>query len=324
MDDALDRARCGPAVHRREHQVAGLRRCEREADRLGIPHLPDEDHVGVGAQCVAQGSREIGGVTAHLAAPDDGPRGRLERVLDRVFERREHDRAASQGLLREGRQRRGLSGSGRAADEDEAIREESQIVNRHGKAQRGERRRRAREEADCRGEPVGGAIGVHAYAADVRNIAGEIDRSARRERLLLLGIEGQDRRDVGGFVGVEEPDPAVDAGARRVAVGEVQVARARMAAARATRAVRAEDGDGGGVGAETRGWIAGEVSGCDSTASAALGKGAVAVEAAVAVGRVAAFPPDDLDALLLLLRNRASNPFSRARSVTTKGPWGDS
>ena len=50
VDDAVDRLRRVLGVQRAEHEVAGLGRGQRRADRLEVAHFADEDHVGVLAQ----------------------------------------------------------------------------------------------------------------------------------------------------------------------------------------------------------------------------------------------------------------------------------
>ena len=69
-----------------EHQVAGLRRGDRGADRLEVAHLADEDHVRVLAQRGLQRVGEAGGVGAELALVDDALLvlvQELDRILDR-------------------------------------------------------------------------------------------------------------------------------------------------------------------------------------------------------------------------------------------------
>ena len=56
---------------RREHQVAGLGRRQRNPHRLGIAHLADDDDVGRLAQRGAQRGREVGRVDADLHLLDD-------------------------------------------------------------------------------------------------------------------------------------------------------------------------------------------------------------------------------------------------------------
>src|SRR3990172_5614622 len=47
VDDAVDGFRRARSVQRAEHQVAGLRSRQRQADRLQVAHLPHQDHVRV-------------------------------------------------------------------------------------------------------------------------------------------------------------------------------------------------------------------------------------------------------------------------------------
>ena len=88
VDDAVDRLRRVLGVERREHEVAGLGRGDRGADRLEVAHLADEDHVGVLAQRRLQRVAEAGRVGAELALVDDALLVRVEE-LDRILDR--HD-----------------------------------------------------------------------------------------------------------------------------------------------------------------------------------------------------------------------------------------
>jgi hypothetical protein len=73
-------------VHRRDHEVTGLRRLDRRQGGLGVADLADEDHVGVLPYDVPQGRRVRIRVEADLALLDDRPFvvvDNLDGVLDR-------------------------------------------------------------------------------------------------------------------------------------------------------------------------------------------------------------------------------------------------
>src|SRR5260221_496163 len=77
----------------RQHEMPGLRRGERERDAFGIAHLADQDHVRVFSKSIAKAGREVADVTADLSLAHDRPGRAGERVLDRILERDERDRA---------------------------------------------------------------------------------------------------------------------------------------------------------------------------------------------------------------------------------------
>ncbi len=86
VDDAVDRLRRVLGVQRGEHEVAGLSRGDRGADRLQVTHLADQDHVRVLAQRRLQRVAEAGGVRTQLALVDDALLvlvQELDRILDR-------------------------------------------------------------------------------------------------------------------------------------------------------------------------------------------------------------------------------------------------
>ena len=86
VDDAVDRLRRALGVKRREDEVPGLGGRQREADRLEVAHLADQDDVGV----LPQGRPERGGerlrVRADLPLVHEaalGPVHELDRILER-------------------------------------------------------------------------------------------------------------------------------------------------------------------------------------------------------------------------------------------------
>ena len=113
VDDAVDRLRRVLGVQGGEHEVAGLSRGQRGADRLEVSHFADEDHVGVLAQGGLERRGEAGGVGAELALVD---RAALVGVheLDRVLDRDDVLVAGLVDLVDHRRERRGLARAGRA------------------------------------------------------------------------------------------------------------------------------------------------------------------------------------------------------------------
>ena len=88
LDHAPDRLGRVERVQRREDEVAGLRRLQRDLGRLGVAQLADEDDVGVLPQHPAKRLREALRVEADLALVDDAAAVVMED-LDRILDR--HD-----------------------------------------------------------------------------------------------------------------------------------------------------------------------------------------------------------------------------------------
>ena len=74
-----------PGVHRRQHEVAGDRRLQRDVRRLGVAHLTEHDDVRVlpqqGAEHAAEGQADL--------LLDGGLIDAGQLVLDRIFDGRD-------------------------------------------------------------------------------------------------------------------------------------------------------------------------------------------------------------------------------------------
>jgi hypothetical protein len=116
VDEPSDGARGVVRVQRREHEVTGERRLDRDLGRLAIADLADEDDVGVlahdGAERRAKGEA---GPLADLHLDDT-----RDAVLDGVLDR-DDVHAAVLDLAQRRVERGRLPGSRRAGDEDEAL-----------------------------------------------------------------------------------------------------------------------------------------------------------------------------------------------------------
>ncbi len=119
VDHAVDRLGRVDRVERRHHEVTGLGGLDRGANRLGVAHLTDQDHVGVLAKGRAERSQEVVGVVADLALVDRRDLV-LVQDLDRVLDRHDVDRLRLVDVLDHRGERRGLAGAGRAGDQDQA------------------------------------------------------------------------------------------------------------------------------------------------------------------------------------------------------------
>ena len=114
-----------------EDQMAGLRSGQRGGDRLEVAHLADEDHVGVLAKRGPQRFAEARGVRADLALVDDAALVAVQE-LDRILDREDVLGAVPVDLVDDRRERRRLTGAGRAGDEDEPARLLRELVQRGG------------------------------------------------------------------------------------------------------------------------------------------------------------------------------------------------
>ena len=179
-------ALCG--VQRAEHEVPGLGGRERGADRLEVAHLADEDHVGVLAERGAQRLAEAGRVDADLALVDDAALVAVHE-LDRVLDREDVIGAVAVDLVDHRRERRRLTGAGRARDEDEAARLHRELGERARQVQLLERLQLLRDDAEGGAERLALEVDVDAEAGEAGNGMRRVDLPLDLELLLLLGGE---------------------------------------------------------------------------------------------------------------------------------------
>ena len=155
----------------------GLRRLDRDRDRLEIAHLADEDDVRILAQRGAQRVLERVGVRPHLALVDQALLV-LVHELDRIFDRDDVIGARAVDVVDHRAERRRLARAGRPGDEHEPlvqlaevqdVRRQAELLGRqdlrrddaeHRARARGDRRtrssgtargRRSRTRSRCRG-----------------------------------------------------------------------------------------------------------------------------------------------------------------------------
>ena len=133
-------------MERREHQVAGLGRGQRDLDRLAIAHLADEDHLRRLAQRGAQRQREARRVGVQLALVN---RALLVRVqeLDRILDGEDVLGARLVDQIDDGGERGRLARAGRAGDQHDAGLQRGDIGERRRQLQLGDGRDRRRDDA---------------------------------------------------------------------------------------------------------------------------------------------------------------------------------
>ena len=212
---------------RREDQVAGFRRAERDAHRFRIAHLADDDDVrrltDRGAQC----GRKVRRIDPHLDLLDETATV-LVLVLDRIFDRDDVARVPPVDLLDQGGQRRRLARTRRPTDEDQPTRELRQQLDCRRQAKRRQARDPRRQQAHRRRGPAPLAVQVDAEAAD----AADAKRRVRDPCLAILPpcVRRERRQDrLLDVEPIERPfgerdDLAVDANRGRRAGHEQEVA----------------------------------------------------------------------------------------------------
>ena len=160
--------------------------------------------------------------------------------LDRIFDRDDVPLLVPVDLADERGERRGLAGSGRAADEDEPARRLDQIRQRLRKIEMHERRDLGRQRADCRGDRAALAVDVDTeppraavvVAGRTRQPQRKIGRAVRLELLARPACDQlrEKRRDLVRHEHrrIHLRQPPADAHDRRIARDQQQIARAAL------------------------------------------------------------------------------------------------
>ncbi|ENO74969.1 twitching motility protein PilT [Thauera sp. 63] len=121
VDDTVDGLGGGRGVQRAEHEVAGFRRGQRQADGLQVAHFAHQDHVRVLAQGGAQRVVEGHGVAVHLALVDQAALGFMHE-FDRVLDGEDVAVLVLVDVVDHRRERGRFAGAGRAGNQYDAAR----------------------------------------------------------------------------------------------------------------------------------------------------------------------------------------------------------
>src|SRR5664279_1428925 len=181
VDDPVDRLGRARGMQRAEHQVAGFRGGQRQADRLEIAHFADQDRIRVLAQGRAQGVREAERMRTDLALVDQALL-RFVHELDRIFDREHVAELVLVEMVDHRRERRRFARAGRAGAQDHAARLQREL---------GEDRRAIEllEGQDLRGNGpehgAGAAVLVEGVDAKARQ-ALDLEREVALERFFVV------------------------------------------------------------------------------------------------------------------------------------------
>ncbi len=226
VDDAVDGRRCTVRVQCAHHEHAHLGGRHRDAHRLEVAELADEDRVGVLAQGGVQRVRERRAVHADFALAHQAQLA-LMHELDRVLDREDVAFQLAVDRVDDACERRRLAGAGFARDEDQAARRRRELVQDFRHLELVERERLRGDASEHCADAVEVSEDVHAKARDVgdrvREVGGVVHvelmkrclaHDAEELGLQLLGIEA---------VVVERDQVSVHAHTRRIARDHVEV-----------------------------------------------------------------------------------------------------
>ena len=165
---------------------------ERHAHRLEVPHLADEEAVGVFPDRRLHPLREARHVRADLALREDRSVVGVDE-LDRVLDRDDVLRGTAVHAVEDRCERRRLAAARRSGHENEAPRRRREVRDRLGQRQLLDRRDSRRNEAEDRSRSALLPEEVHAKPRVCPHLVGEVHVS--RFRVLLPDSRGSDRPD---------------------------------------------------------------------------------------------------------------------------------
>src|SRR5918996_6089645 len=228
VDDTVDRLRRVLRVQRGEDQVAGFGRGQRRGDGFQVPHLTDEDDVGVLAQDVLQRAGERVRVLAHLALVDHGALVVMQE-LDGILDRHDVDVVLAVHDVHQRRQGRRLPGACRPGHQHEASRQPGEVAHLPRERQLLQGLDLERDEPERGAQGVSLEVHVHPEPALARQRVGRVELQLLLQPLpLALGEDRiQHPLDLVGphlRVLIEPDQPAIDPHHRRASRRDVEVA----------------------------------------------------------------------------------------------------
>ncbi len=114
--------------------MSGLGDSQGRFDGLQIPHLPDEDHIGVLAQDMFQRYRETEGIGVYLSLVQDASLVRMD-VFNRVLNGYDVGVSLLIDLIDHGCQGGGFAAAGGSGDQEEPLGSPDQFLDHLGEAQ---------------------------------------------------------------------------------------------------------------------------------------------------------------------------------------------
>ena len=146
------RLRRAAGVQRRQHQMASLRRGERQPNGGNIAQLAQQDHIRIFAQRSAQRRIEAVTVAADLPLLDQRTSATVQE-FDRILQRQNVPRLVPVDLVDHRRQRGGLAAAGGAGDQKKPVVAPQQRRDDGRRRQLGKRRRLPGDAAQCERHP---------------------------------------------------------------------------------------------------------------------------------------------------------------------------
>ena len=188
--DAIDGLGRVDRMQRGQHQMAGLGGFHRDLDRLDVAHLADEDDLRRLPERRPQRERESLGVRADFALVDRGLDVPVH-VLDRIFDRDDVVGEILIQLIDDRRQRRRLTRTSGAGDEDDAVLQLANIEQLLRKLETFERRNAVRNHAQNDGVCAPLREDVDAETLLLRDRVRQIDRAVREQSARQLAVVAQ-------------------------------------------------------------------------------------------------------------------------------------
>lgn len=182
------RLRRAAGVQRRQHQVAGLRRGERQPNGGNIAQLAQQDHIRIFAQRGAQRRIEAVTVAADLPLLDQRTPAAVQE-FDRILQRQNVPRLVPVDLVDHRRQRGGLAAAGGAGEQEKPVVAPQQRRDDGRRRQLGKRRRLPGDAPQRERHPRALLKNVGPQPFPARPVQRQIDLPQPPQALALLRIQ---------------------------------------------------------------------------------------------------------------------------------------